>query len=161
MIRRPPRSTLFAYTTLCRSRVEKALELAREIGFPLIIRPSFTLGGKGGATAHDFEELRQAVHDGLDASPVRSVLVERSVMGWKEFELEVMRDLDDNVVVICSIENVDPMGVHTGDSITVAPAQTLSDRQYQTLRTASLRIIREIRSEEHTSELQSRQYLVC
>src|ERR671916_2016375 len=116
-------------------RVEEALELAREIGFPLIIRPSFTLGGKGGATAHDFEELRQAVHDGLDASPVRSVLVERSVMGWKEFELEVMRDLADNVVVICSIENVDPMGVHTGDSITVAPAQTLSDRQYQTLRT--------------------------
>src|ERR671921_641932 len=125
-------------------RVEEALELAREIGFPLIIRPSFTLGGKGGATAHDFEELRSAITDGLDASPVRSVLVERSVIGWKEFELEVMRDLADNVVVICSIENVDPMGVHTGDSITVAPAQTLSDRQYQTLRSASLRIIREI-----------------
>jgi carbamoyl-phosphate synthase large subunit len=125
-------------------RVEEALELAREIGYPLIIRPSFTLGGKGGATAHEADELRTAVEVGLDASPVRSVLVERSVAGWKEFELEVMRDLADNVVVVCSIENVDPMGVHTGDSITVAPAQTLSDRQYQTLRNASLRIIREI-----------------
>ena len=135
-------------------RVEEALELAREIGFPLIIRPSFTLGGKGGATAHDFEELRGAITDGLDASPVRSVLVERSVIGWKEFELEVMRDLADNVVVICSIENVDPMGVHTGDSITVAPAQTLSDRQYQTLRNASLRIIREIGVQTGGSNIQ-------
>jgi carbamoyl-phosphate synthase large subunit len=135
-------------------RVEEALELARDIGFPLIIRPSFTLGGKGGATAHDFEELRGAITDGLDASPVRSVLVERSVIGWKEFELEVMRDLADNVVVICSIENVDPMGVHTGDSITVAPAQTLSDRQYQTLRSASLRIIREIGVQTGGSNIQ-------
>jgi carbamoyl-phosphate synthase large subunit len=125
-------------------RVEEALELARHIGFPLIIRPSFTLGGKGGATANDEGELRCAVTEGLEASPVHSALVEKSVAGWKEFELEVMRDLADNVVVICSIENVDPMGVHTGDSITVAPAQTLSDRQYQTLRNASLRIIREI-----------------
>ena len=125
-------------------RADEALELAREIGFPLIVRPSFTLGGKGGATAHDAEELRYAVEGALDASPVRSTLVERSVAGWKEFELEVMRDLADNVVVVCSIENVDPMGVHTGDSITVAPAQTLSDRQYQALRNASLRIIREI-----------------
>jgi carbamoyl-phosphate synthase large subunit len=123
---------------------EGAEELAGRIGYPLIIRPSFTLGGKGGATANDHAELRRAVSDGLDASPVGSVLVEKSVAGWKEFELEVMRDLDDNVVVICSIENLDPMGVHTGDSITVAPAQTLSDRQYQTLRSASLRIIREI-----------------
>jgi carbamoyl-phosphate synthase large subunit len=135
-------------------RVEEALELAHEIGFPLIIRPSFTLGGKGGATAHGFEELRHAVTDGLDASPVRSVLVERSVIGWKEFELEVMRDTADNVVVICSIENVDPMGVHTGDSITVAPAQTLSDRQYQTLRNASLRIIREIGVQTGGSNIQ-------
>ena len=135
-------------------RVEEALELGREIGFPLIIRPSFTLGGKGGATARDFEELRRTVNDGLDTSPVRSVLVERSVIGWKEFELEVMRDLADNVVVICSIENVDPMGVHTGDSITVAPAQTLSDRQYQTLRNASLRIIREIGVQTGGSNIQ-------
>jgi carbamoyl-phosphate synthase large subunit len=121
-----------------------AEELADEIGFPLIIRPSFTLGGKGGASASDGRELRRAVTDGLDASPVGSVLVEKSVAGWKEFELEVMRDLADNVVVVCSIENLDPMGVHTGDSITVAPAQTLSDRQYQALRSASLHIIREI-----------------
>jgi carbamoyl-phosphate synthase large subunit len=135
-------------------RPEEALELAREIGFPLIIRPSFTLGGKGGATAYDIEDLRRAVTDGVDASPVQSVLVERSVTGWKEFELEVMRDLADNVVVICSIENVDPMGVHTGDSITVAPAQTLSDRQYQTLRNASLRIIREIGVQTGGSNIQ-------
>ena len=126
------------------SRIDEALELASRIGYPLILRPSFTLGGKGGATVHNTEELRTAVADALDASPVRSVLVERSVAGWKEFELEVMRDLADNVVIVCSIENIDPMGVHTGDSITVAPAQTLSDRQYQTLRDASLRIIREI-----------------
>ncbi|MBA3791580.1 MAG: ATP-grasp domain-containing protein, partial [Rubrobacter sp.] len=97
-----------------------AEELAERIGFPLIIRPSFTLGGKGGSVARDRSELRRSVADGLDASPVGSVLVERSVAGWKEFELEVMRDLADNVVVVCSIENVDPMGVHTGDSITVA-----------------------------------------
>jgi len=130
------------------SRVVKsyseAEELADRIGFPLIIRPSFTLGGKGGAVAHDHRDLRRTVEDGIDASPINRVLVEKSVAGWKEFELEVMRDVADNVVIVCSIENVDPMGVHTGDSITVAPAQTLSDRQYQTLRTASLHIIREI-----------------
>ncbi len=134
--------------------VEEALELARRIGFPLIIRPSFTLGGKGGAVARDEGELRSAVADGLDASPVGSALVEKSVAGWKEFELEVMRDLADNVVVVCSIENVDPMGVHTGDSITVAPAQTLSDRQYQALRNASLRIIREIGVQTGGSNIQ-------
>jgi carbamoyl-phosphate synthase large subunit len=135
-------------------RIDEALELARRIGFPLIIRPSFTLGGKGGAIARDFEDLRCAIADGLDASPVRSVLVERSVAGWKEFELEVMRDLADNVVVICSIENLDPMGVHTGDSITVAPAQTLSDKQYQTLRDASIRIIREVGVQTGGSNIQ-------
>jgi len=134
--------------------VEEALEFARQIRFPLIIRPSFTLGGKGGATANNLEELSRAVADGLDASPVHSVLVEQSVIGWKEFELEVMRDLADNVVVICSIENVDSMGVHTGDSITVAPAQTLSDKQYQTLRNASLRIIREIGVQTGGSNIQ-------
>jgi carbamoyl-phosphate synthase large subunit len=132
----------------------EAEELAARIGFPLIIRPSFTLGGKGGAIARDNRELRRAVLDGLDASPVNSALVERSVAGWKEFELEVMRDLADNVVVICSIENVDPMGIHTGDSITVAPAQTLSDRQYQTLRTAAIRIIREIGVQTGGSNIQ-------
>ncbi|HZY66744.1 MAG TPA: carbamoyl-phosphate synthase large subunit [Rubrobacteraceae bacterium] len=134
--------------------LEQALELAARIGFPLIIRPSFTLGGKGGAVAHDYPELERAVLDGLDASPVNSALVEKSVAGWKEFELEVMRDLSDNVVIICSIENVDPMGVHTGDSITVAPAQTLSDRQYQTLRSASMRIIREIGVQTGGSNIQ-------
>jgi carbamoyl-phosphate synthase large subunit len=132
----------------------EAEELAVSIGFPLIIRPSFTLGGKGGAIARDHRELRRAVLDGLDASPVRSALVEQSVAGWKEFELEVMRDLADNVVVICSIENVDPMGIHTGDSITVAPAQTLSDKQYQALRTAAIRIIREIGVQTGGSNIQ-------
>ena len=134
--------------------LEQAQELAARIGFPLIIRPSFTLGGKGGAVANDYDELERAVTDGLDASPVSSTLVEKSVAGWKEFELEVMRDLSDNVVIICSIENVDPMGVHTGDSITVAPAQTLSDRQYQTLRSASIRIIREIGVQTGGSNIQ-------
>ena len=119
--------------------VSEVWDVAEQLGFPLIVRPSFTLGGKGGAVALDASRFRRAVEEGLDASPVKSVLVERSVAGWKEFELEVMRDLADNVVIVCSIENVDPMGVHTGDSITVAPAQTLSDRQYQTLRSASLR----------------------
>jgi carbamoyl-phosphate synthase large subunit len=132
----------------------EAEELALRIGFPLIIRPSFTLGGKGGAIARDHRELRRAVLDGLDASPVGSALVEKSVAGWKEFELEVMRDLADNVVVICSIENVDPMGIHTGDSITVAPAQTLSDKQYQTLRTAAVHIIREIGVQTGGSNIQ-------
>ncbi|MBA3611029.1 MAG: carbamoyl-phosphate synthase large subunit, partial [Rubrobacter sp.] len=132
----------------------EAGELADRIGYPLIIRPSFTLGGKGGSVAEDPEGLRRAVAEGLDASPVGSILVEKSVAGWKEFELEVMRDLSDNVVVVCSIENVDPMGVHTGDSITVAPAQTLSDRQYQTLRSASLRIIREIGVQTGGSNIQ-------
>ncbi|WP_119068129.1 carbamoyl-phosphate synthase large subunit [Rubrobacter indicoceani] len=125
-------------------RYEEAELLAREIGFPLIIRPSFTLGGKGGSVASGWQDLRRSVEDGLDASPVGQVLVEKSVTGWKEFELEVMRDLKDNVVIVCSIENIDAMGVHTGDSITVAPAQTLSDRQYQTLRSASIEVIREI-----------------
>ncbi|MDQ4106412.1 MAG: carbamoyl-phosphate synthase large subunit [Actinomycetota bacterium] len=134
--------------------LEGAEELAAKIGYPLIIRPSFTLGGKGGSVAHDHTELRRSVLDGLDASPVNSVLVEKSVAGWKEFELEVMRDLSDNVVIVCSIENVDPMGVHTGDSITVAPAQTLSDRQYQALRSASIRIIREIGVQTGGSNIQ-------
>jgi carbamoyl-phosphate synthase large subunit len=125
------------------NRVEEALELARQIGFPLIIRPSFTLGGKGGARRTTPKSSARR-----DRRPRRQPRAQRPRRAerhrWKEFELEVMRDLDDNVVVICSIENLDPMGVHTGDSITVAPAQTLSDRQYQTLRSASLRIIREI-----------------
>jgi len=127
---------------------------AQRLGFPLIIRPSFTLGGTGGSIAHNPEELEAAIKWGLQQSPAGQVLVEESVIGWKEFELEVMRDLADNVVIICSIENFDPMGVHTGDSITVAPAQTLTDKEYQRMRDASLAIIREIGVETGGSNIQ-------
>jgi carbamoyl-phosphate synthase large subunit len=124
--------------------VEDALTIVEETGYPAIIRPSFTLGGSGGGIAYNLEEFRVAVQRGLDLSPVTEVLIDRSVIGWKEYELEMMRDGADNVVVICSIENIDPMGVHTGDSITVAPAQTLSDVEYQAMRDAAIAIIREI-----------------
>jgi carbamoyl-phosphate synthase large subunit len=124
--------------------VEDALEAVETVGYPAILRPSFTLGGTGGGIAYNREEFEILIRRGLEQSPVGSVLVERSVIGWKEFELEVMRDGADNVVIVCSIENVDPMGVHTGDSITVAPAMTLTDREYQTMRDAAIRIIREI-----------------
>ncbi|RPI05072.1 MAG: carbamoyl-phosphate synthase large subunit [Ignavibacteriae bacterium] len=134
--------------------LDEALNVAEEIGFPLIIRPSFTLGGTGGGTAYNYEEFQTKVVHGLTSSPIRQVLVEESVIGWKEYELEVMRDLRDNVVVICSIENFDPMGVHTGDSITVAPAQTLTDKEYQQLRDASLKVIREIGVETGGSNIQ-------
>ena len=127
---------------------------AHKLGFPLIIRPSFTLGGTGGSIAYNPEELDAAIKWGLQQSPAAQVLVEESVIGWKEFELEVMRDLADNVVIICSIENFDPMGVHTGDSITVAPAQTLTDKEYQRMRDASLAIIREIGVETGGSNIQ-------
>ena len=118
--------------------------VARELGFPVIVRASFTLGGTGGGIAYHFDELRHRVHRALEASPVKKVLLEESVIGWKEYELEVMRDRKDNFVVICSIENLDPMGVHTGDSVTVAPAQTLTDRQYQEMRDEAKRIVSEI-----------------
>ena len=134
--------------------LDEALIIANQIGFPLIIRPSFTLGGTGGGTAYNIEEFKTKVVHGLTSSPIHQVLVEESVIGWKEYELEVMRDLKDNVVVICSIENFDPMGVHTGDSITVAPAQTLTDKEYQQLRDASLKIIREIGVETGGSNIQ-------
>jgi carbamoyl-phosphate synthase large subunit len=124
--------------------LEEALEGVEETGFPAIIRPSFTLGGTGGGIAYNREEFETMVRRGLDLSPVHSVLIERSLLGWKEYELEVMRDCADNVVIICSIENLDPMGVHTGDSITVAPAMTLTDREYQVMRDAAVAIIREI-----------------
>ncbi len=135
---------------------EEAAEGMRRDGmqFPLILRPSFTLGGTGGSIARDAAELDTGIRWGLQQSPVRQVLVEESVIGWKEFELEVMRDLADNVVIICSIENFDPMGVHTGDSITVAPAQTLTDKEYQRMRDASLAIIREIGVETGGSNIQ-------
>jgi carbamoyl-phosphate synthase large subunit len=126
------------------STLEEALAIAEWTGFPAIIRPSFTLGGSGGGVAYTREEFETIVARGLDLSPVTSVLIERSLLGWKEFELEVMRDHADNVVIVCSIENLDPMGVHTGDSITVAPAMTLTDREYQTMRDAAVAIIREI-----------------
>jgi len=124
--------------------LDDAFEAAEQTGFPSIIRPAFTLGGSGGGIAYNREEFEAIVRRGLDLSPVSQVLIERSVIGWKEFELEVMRDVDDNVVIVCSIENIDPMGVHTGDSITVAPAMTLTDREYQTMRDAAVAIIREI-----------------
>ena len=134
--------------------IDEAMKIADQIGFPLIIRPSFTLGGTGGGTAYNIEEFQNKVVHGLTSSPIHQVLIEESVIGWKEFELEVMRDLKDNVVVICSIENFDPMGVHTGDSITVAPAQTLTDKEYQQLRDAALKVIREIGVETGGSNIQ-------
>jgi carbamoyl-phosphate synthase large subunit len=134
---------------------QEAREIAKQIGtYPLIIRPGFTLGGTGGGIAYNQEEFELIAQSGLDASPVSQILVEKSLIGWKEYELEVMRDLADNVVIICSIENIDPMGVHTGDSITVAPAQTLTDKEYQRLRDASIKIIREIGVETGGSNIQ-------
>ncbi|HWA16009.1 MAG TPA: carbamoyl-phosphate synthase large subunit, partial [Gemmatimonadales bacterium] len=124
--------------------LEEALAAVEETGYPAIIRPSFTLGGSGGGIAYNREEFIAIVEHGLELSPVTSVLVERSIIGWKEFELEVMRDGKDNVVIVCSIENIDPMGVHTGDSITVAPAMTLTDREYQVMRDSAIKIIREV-----------------
>ncbi|MEO7218862.1 MAG: carbamoyl-phosphate synthase large subunit [Gemmatimonadaceae bacterium] len=124
--------------------LDEALVLVEDSGFPAIIRPAFTLGGSGGGIAYNRDEFEEIVRRGLDLSPMSQVLVERSLIGWKEFELEVMRDAADNVVIVCSIENLDPMGVHTGDSITVAPAMTLTDREYQLMRDASVAIIREI-----------------
>jgi carbamoyl-phosphate synthase large subunit len=124
--------------------VRGGLEFAETIGYPAILRPSFTLGGSGGGIAYNTEELAEILERGLALSPVHEVLIEESVLGWKEFELEVMRDLADNCIIICSIENFDPMGVHTGDSITVAPAQTLTDREYQVMRDAAIRCLREI-----------------
>ena len=135
--------------------IEQARELAREIGsFPLIIRPSFTLGGTGGGIAYNPEEFEQIAQSGIDASPTDEILIEESIIGWKEYEMEVMRDKHDNCVIICSIENVDAMGVHTGDSITVAPAQTLTDKEYQRMRDASVACLREIGVETGGSNVQ-------
>ena len=134
--------------------VQEALELVKQIGFPAIIRPAFTLGGTGGGIAYNIEEYEKMVAAGLALSPINELLIEESVIGWKEFELEVMRDGADNVVIICSIENVDPMGIHTGDSITVAPIQTLTDKEYQLMRDSAIKIIREIGVDTGGSNIQ-------
>ena len=143
---------------VCRGRtvrtIEDARQVVQEIGLPCVVRPSFTLGGSGSAIAYNRDEFDNLVRNGLDQSPVTEVLIEESIIGWKEYEMEVMRDLDDNVVIICTIENFDAMGVHTGDSITVAPAQTLTDKEYQRMRDASLAVIREIGVETGGSNIQ-------
>ncbi len=136
------------------NNLRDGLEFAAKLGFPVVIRPSFTLGGSGGGIAYNREELMEILSRGLDLSPVHECLLEESVLGWKEYELEVVRDLKDNVVIICSIENFDAMGVHTGDSITVAPAQTLTDREYQRMRDAAIAVIREIGVETGGSNVQ-------
>jgi carbamoyl-phosphate synthase large subunit len=136
------------------TNIPEAIELADKLGYPVVIRPSFTLGGTGGSIAYNHEEFGDAIARALDASPVHQALIEESVIGWKEFELEVMRDFRDNFVVICSIENMDPMGIHTGDSITVAPAQTLTDKEYQRMRDAAAAIIREVGVETGGSNIQ-------
>ncbi|MGL5097862.1 MAG: carbamoyl-phosphate synthase large subunit, partial [Planctomycetia bacterium] len=133
---------------------EDAAKAREEISLPCVIRPAFTLGGQGGGIAYNRDEFDEIIERGLDRSPIHEVLVEESVIGWKEFEMEVMRDEADNVVIICCIENFDPMGVHTGDSITVAPAQTLTDKEYPRMRGASIAIIREIGVETGGSNIQ-------
>jgi len=142
-----PRSTL-AHS------MEEALQVQTAVGYPTIIRPSFTMGGTGGGIAYNREEFVAIVERGLDASPTNEVLIEESVIGWKEYEMEVVRDRADNCIIICSIENFDPMGVHTGDSITVAPAQTLTDKEYQIMRNASIACLREIGVETGGSNVQ-------
>jgi carbamoyl-phosphate synthase large subunit len=124
--------------------LEEALAVQSSIGYPIVIRPSFTMGGSGGGIAYNREEFETIVQRGLDASPTRELLLEEAVIGWKEFEMEVVRDRNDNCIIVCSIENLDPMGVHTGDSITVAPAQTLTDKEYQRMRDASIAVLRKI-----------------
>ncbi|HLU92329.1 MAG TPA: carbamoyl-phosphate synthase large subunit, partial [Pedomonas sp.] len=141
-----------------RSRIahsmEEALEALEFVGLPAIIRPSFTLGGTGGGVAYNKDEFVQIVTGGLEASPTTEVLIEESLLGWKEYEMEVVRDRNDNAIIICSIENIDPMGIHTGDSITVAPAMTLTDKEYQIMRNASIAVLREIGVETGGSNVQ-------
>src|SRR6187200_1400391 len=134
--------------------MEEALQVQAMVGYPTIIRPSFTLGGTGGGIAYNREEFLEIVERGIDASPTSEVLIEESVLGWKEFEMEVVRDKHDNCIIICSIENIDPMGVHTGDSITIAPALTLTDKEYQIMRDASIAVLREIGVETGGSNVQ-------
>ena len=134
--------------------MEEALQVQAMIGYPVIIRPSFTLGGTGGGIAYNRQEFVEICERGLDASPTRELLIEESVIGWKEFEMEVIRDKQDNCIIVCSIENLDPMGIHTGDSITVAPAQTLTDKEYQLMRNAAIAVLREIGVETGGSNVQ-------
>ena len=141
-----------------RSRIahnmEEALSAVEELGYPSIIRPSFTLGGSGGGVAYNREEFEEICARGLDLSPTNELLIDESLLGWKEYEMEVVRDRNDNCIIVCSIENFDPMGVHTGDSITVAPAQTLTDKEYQVMRDASIAVLREIGVETGGSNVQ-------
>ncbi len=134
--------------------IEEAHGVIGDIGYPVVIRPSFTMGGSGGGIAYNREEFETIVARGLDASPTSEVLLEEAVIGWKEYEMEVVRDRKDNCIIICSIENLDPMGVHTGDSITVAPAQTLTDKEYQRMRDASIAVLRKIGVETGGSNVQ-------
>src|SRR6185369_13216475 len=136
------------------TNLDDGLDFAGRTGYPVILRPSFTMGGTGGGIAYNREDLTEILERGLALSPVHEVLIEENALGWKEYELEVMRDVADNVIIVCSIENFDPMGVHTGDSITVAPAQTLTDREYQHMRDAAIAVIREIGVETGGSNIQ-------
>ncbi|RUM73831.1 MAG: carbamoyl-phosphate synthase large subunit, partial [Sulfurovum sp.] len=124
--------------------MDEALDAAKNIGFPLIIRASYTLAGGGSGVAYNMDEFKEIVQNGLEASPISEILIEESLLGWKEYEMEVIRDREDNCIIVCSIENFDPMGVHTGDSITIAPALTLTDKEYQRMRDASFKILREV-----------------
>ena len=134
--------------------MEEALEIQARFGFPVIIRPSFTMGGSGGGIAYNKEEFLEICERGFDLSPTKQLLIDESLIGWKEYEMEVVRDKNDNCIIVCAIENFDPMGVHTGDSITVAPAQTLTDKEYQLMRNASLAVLREIGVETGGSNVQ-------
>ncbi len=134
--------------------LSEALEIQKTLGYPTVIRPSFTLGGAGGGVAYNHDEFIKIVEHGLELSPSTEVLLEESLLGWKEYEMEVVRDKADNAIIVCSIENFDPMGVHTGDSITVAPAQTLTDKEYQVMRNASIAILRKIGVETGGSNVQ-------
>ncbi|MFW6340367.1 MAG: carbamoyl phosphate synthase large subunit, partial [Wenzhouxiangella sp.] len=138
--------------------LEEAYEIQQQLGFPVIVRPSFTLGGSGGGIAYNREEFVEIVRHGLNLSPTNEVLLDESLLGWKEFELEVVRDSADNCIIICSIENIDPMGIHTGDSITVAPALTLTDKEYQVLRNAAIAVLRKIGVDTGGSNVQ---FAVC
>ncbi|MGP1930991.1 MAG: ATP-binding protein, partial [Arsenophonus sp. ET-DL12-MAG3] len=134
--------------------LNEALEVVRKVGFPCIIRPSFTMGGSGGGIAYNYEEFKDICLTGLELSPSNELLINESLIGWKEYEMEVVRDKNDNCIIICSIENIDAMGIHTGDSITVVPAQTLTDKEYQIMRNASMAVLREIGIETGGSNVQ-------